>query len=447
MRNSVGEAGFSVTEDLNRGRIYLRIGRRLIPFLLICYIVAMIDRLNIGYAKLQFGRDLGLNEAVFGFATSIFYVGYVLFEVPSNLALQRSGIRRVLPRIMIAWGMITLAFAASQSATHFYILRFLLGAAEAGFFPGVVLYLTFWFPDRLRGRVVSLFAAALPIAGITAGPISGLIMERFSGLSGLRGWQWLFVLEGVPAILLGIAALFYLSDGPASAGWLSTAEKARVADDLAADRLREGASGRSRFRDALTEPRLYVLAGIYFAYYCSLNAVLVWTPTLLKNAGISDLVVIGWTSGGIALFATVCMLGLGYSSDRTGERRWHVAGSGLITAAAFLMLPLAHDNISLTVALLALASAGVFSVLALFWTIPGAYLSGTAAAGGIGLISAVGSFGGAVSPTFIGVMREASGSFYGGLAAVACLTAMGMLVLLATIPSGRSSRPSPAGAA
>lgn len=437
MREPAKVADLPAIDD--RGRIYERIGRRLIPFLLICYIVAMIDRLNIGYAKLQFGRDLGLGEAVFGFATSIFYVGYVLFEVPSNLALQRSGIRRVLPRIMIAWGFVTLAFAASQTATHFYILRFLLGAAEAGFFPGVVLYLTFWFPDRLRGRAVSLFAAALPIAGIIAGPLSGFIMERFSGLYGLRGWQWLFMIEGVPAILLGVTAYFYLSDGPASARWLSAKERSCIAADLAADRQRNGAIGRNRFRDALTEPRLYILAAVYFAYYCSLNAVLVWTPTLLKNAGISDLITIGWTSGGIALFATLCMLALAYSSDRSRERRWHVAGSGFVTAAAFLMLPLARDSIPITVGLLALASAGVFSVLALFWTIPGAYLSGTAAAGGIGLISAVGSFGGAVSPALIGLMRETSGSFYGGLASVACLTAIGMLVLLVMIPARRSS--------
>jgi sugar phosphate permease len=409
---------------------YAKIIRRLIPFLLICYIVAMIDRLNIGYAKLEFLKDLHLNEAIFGLAAGIFYVGYVLFEVPSNLLLERRGIRWVLLRIMMMWGLVTMALALADNATHFYILRFLLGVAEAGFFPGILLYLTFWFPDRLRGRVTSAFATALPIAGIIAGPLSGTIMSRLADVGGLRGWQWLFLLEGLPAVLLGIIAFFYLADRPEKASWLSADEKRQVAADLAGDRSAARVRTKLRFSEALRDSRLYLLAVIYFAYFCSLNAVLLWIPTLLRSVGIASVSDIGWISGGISLVATCGMLIMGYSSDRLRERRLHVVCAGMATGCAFLCLSLAQHSSLATILLLTVAATGVYSVLALFWTIPSSYLEGNAAAGGLATISAVGSFGGAVSPAFIGWARELTGSFYMALGAVGLLVMAGMALLL-----------------
>ncbi|MDB5774441.1 MAG: major Facilitator Superfamily protein [Herbaspirillum sp.] len=417
--------------------VYKKIAWRLIPFLLLCYMLATIDRFNIGFAKLQFSQDLKLDDAVFGIAAGIFSIGYVLFEVPSNLLLERVGVRRTLLRIMVLWGMVTCLLMYAQSALHLYILRFLLGVAEAGFFPGILLYLTYWFPDRLRGRMTSLFVMAVPVGGIISGPLSGWVMAQFQGVGGFHGWQWLFLLEGAPAVLCGVVAYFYLSDNASSARWLNDEEKSRVLADLAADRQAQPAQGGT-FRDALRDPKVYLLAFIYFAYFCSLNTILLWGPTVLKAVAGQTVSSIGWISGAISLVSTIGMVIVGYSSDKYLERRWHVALCGFTAAACFLLLPLAVGSLVLTVILLTIASIGIFSVLSLFWTIPSAYLNRSAAAGGLALISSIGSFGGAVSPAMIGAIKVRMGSLYIGLDVIAILLAVGMLTLLICIPAGKA---------
>ena len=411
---------------------YGKIAWRLIPFLLACYAVAIIDRFNIGFAKLQFLKDLGLDDATFGLAAGIFSVGYVALEVPSNLLLVRVGLRKTLLRIMVLWGLVTVLLALAQNQYHLYILRFLLGAAEGVFFPGILFYLTLWFPDRIRGRMTSLFVMAVPLGGIIAGPLSGLIMDRMQGAHGLHGWQWLFIIEGVPAVLLGVASYFYLSDGPADAPWLSGDEQRRVAADLAADRANAVKTTRN-FGAALREPQVYVLAFIYFAFFCSLNTILLWTPTLLKRVGVATATEIGWLSGAISVASAIGMVAIGYSSDRLMERRWHVAVCGLVAAACFGALQFAAGSVLMTVVLLAVASVGIFAILSLFWTIPNATLEGGAAAGGIALISAIGSFGGAICPALIGWISVATGSLYIPLAVIGALLAIGMLALIAAV--------------
>ncbi|MHC2257747.1 sugar phosphate permease [Bradyrhizobium embrapense] len=420
-------------QDAAHSRLYGRIAWRLIPFLLACYTVAIIDRFNIGFAKLQFLHDLNIDDAVFGLAAGIFSVGYVALEVPSNLLLVRIGVRKTLLRIMVLWGAVTVLLALVQNQYHLYLLRFLLGAAEGGFFPGILYYLTLWFPDRVRGRMTSLFVMAVPLGGVIAGPLSGLIMDHMQGVHGLHGWQWLFILEGVPAVLLGIAAYLYLADGPQAAGWLNADEQRQVASDLARDRA--AAPGTTRnFAAALRESRVYLLSFIYFAFFCSLNTILLWTPTLLKRVGVVTTTEIGWLSGAISVASAIGMVAIGYSSDRTRERRWHVVACGLVAATCFIALQAAQGSILLTVTLLAIASIGIFAILSLFWTIPNAMLEGSAAAGGIALISAIGSFGGAVCPALIGWMNVATGSIYTPLALVGAVLAIGMLTLILCVP-------------
>jgi sugar phosphate permease len=303
------------------GTVYWRVGVRTVPLLFLCYVVAMIDRLNVGFAKLQFIADLHLNEAVFGFAAGCLYLGYIVFEVPSNLVLHRYGARTTLLRIMVLWGIFTIAQAFVSTRYELYALRFLVGAAEAGFFPGVLLYFTYWFPDRMRGRVTSLFVMALPVSGIVGSPLAALIMTHVNGLGGLRGWQSVFIIEGIPAILLGVVAYLSLADRPANATWLSVAEKGLIAEQLLLDKPGVKSQHSSKLRDAFRNPVLYRLAICYFAFYCVENALLLWIPTLLKSVGVKSLMNIGWFSGAIALVATVIMLTVSFSSDRLRERR------------------------------------------------------------------------------------------------------------------------------
>lgn len=422
----------NVNVNVNEGVLYRKIAWRLVPFLLACYVVAIIDRFNISFAKLQFLRDLHMNNEMFGFAAGIFSVGYVAFEVPSNLLLDRIGVRRTLLRIMVLWGVVTMLMMFARNQYHLYVLRFLLGAAEGGLFPGLLFYLTLWFPDRLRGRMTSLFVMAVPFGGIIAGPVSGLVMDRMQGMAGLHGWQWLFLIEGLPAVALGIAAFFYLSDRPSQASWLTALE----ADVIEAGVRHDGplADRGTSFAAALRDGRVYLLAFVYFTFFCSLNTILLWAPTLLRNVGGGTATDIGWLSGGLSLASALGMLVVGYSSDRLAERRWHVALCGFISSACFLLLPLASGSVVGTMACLTVASIGIFSILSLFWTIPSAYLYGSAAAGGIALISAIGSFGGAVCPAFVGWLTMTTGSLYGAFAAIGLLHAAGMVTLLLFAP-------------
>ena len=414
--------------------IYRRIVWRLIPFLVVCDILSVIDRLNIGFAKLQFMHDLSLDEAVVGMAAGVFYFGFLMFEIPSNLLLERYGIRKTIMRIMLLWGLAVMALAFAKTDFHLYALRFLLGAAEAGFLPGVMLYLTYWIPTRYSGRVTSLFLLAVPLAGVIAGPLSGWILVEMSGVYGLHGWQWLFLLEGLPAILLGVAAHFVLVDRPQDAKWLTDKEKDVVATNLEVERAGEEGPSKTALSAILRNPQVYALGIIYFFFYTILNALSTWPPSLLKAVGVNDIGEIGLRSGAISLAAIVGMVTIGFSSDRLGERRWHAVGCGLISGAAFIALPLGAGNPNLTTLLFAIASIGVYSFFSLFWTIPRTRLDRNAAAGGIALISSLGALGGVFSPTFVGWMRVLTGSFYVALGALGMAFCLTMILLCYSTP-------------
>ena len=419
--------------------LYRRAALALTPFLLLCYIVAMIDRLNVGYAKLQFMSDLHFDEAVFGMAAGILYIGYILFELPSNLLLERVGLRLTLLRIMAIWGLATMSLAFAADRWGFFGARFMIGAAEAGFFPGILYYLTLWFPNAWRARITSLFAVGVPISGVIAGPVSSWIMTHLTGAAGLRGWQWLFLIEGAPAILLGAVANFYLPDRPENARFFSVEEKALIARDLDEDSLTQGTSGS--FAEALRSARTYVLALVYFAFYSAQSVLLLWVPTLLKNAGVTNLAEIGWRSAMIFLAGAVGMGIVGWSSDRTQERRWHLIGCGVVASLMYLLLPTVAHNPNGVVLLLMVASVGVFSFLALFWTVPTAVFGKGARAGGIALVSSIGASGSALSPAFMGWAQVLTGSLFGAISTLAVIFALAMVALYfcAPAPGGRTS--------
>jgi len=426
----------SASEDAAaEASLYRRVGFALLGVLLPCYIVAMIDRLNVGYAKLQFMADLGFNEAMFGASAGILYLGYILFEVPSNLMLRRVGVRLTLLRIMGLWGIFTMLLAYASERWSFYGLRFLVGAAEAGFFPGMVYYLTLWFPDRYRARSVSLLALAVPLSGLIGGRLSTWIMTALAGVAGLHGWQWLFLLEGAPAVLMGIAAYALLPDGPASARFLSTADKARIARDLAADPM--PARSPASFAQTLRRKRTYLLALVYFAFYSAQSILLVWVPTLLRNAGMHDLLDIGWRSSAISLAGALGMALIGWSSDRSGERRIHLLACGIVASGAYLLLPLAAHSALATSLLLAVAAVTMFGFLALFWTLPTLEMGKEARAGGIALVSSIGASGSALSPMFIGWMQVLTGSLYGAIVVLALMFLASMVALHAYAPARR----------
>ncbi|MFM0239313.1 MFS transporter [Paraburkholderia phytofirmans] len=427
--------------------VFRKVARRIIPFIFVCYVVNFIDRVNIGFAKLQFLQDLKLDDSVFGIAAGMFFVGYVIFELPSNLLAARIGVRKTLVRIMVLWGALTVVLAFVRSAHALYVVRFLLGAAEAGFFPGVILYLTYWFPDRRRGRIMSLFVMAVPLAGIVGGPLSGWIMSHLHGELGFAGWQWLFLIEGVPAIALGLVAYFVLDDRPADAKWLNDSEKAQIATALNAGRARHAPEARSHapLADVLTNPRIYLMSTIYFTVFMALNAVGFWIPSLLRQVGVHRISDIGWMSGAISLCTAIGMLLLGRHSDRHMERRWHVAGCGFAVAASFLLLPLTAHSVALTVVLLVIASVGIYAALSLFWTIPTSYLREDTAPGGIATITALGALGGAVSPWMVGALKTSTGSLYTGLGAIGVLLVIGMVVLLLCVQAVPASDRRPAG--
>jgi sugar phosphate permease len=336
-------------------KLYRKVTLRIIPFLFVCYLIAMVDRLNVGFAKLQFMSDLNLTETQFGIAASLLYVGYILFEVPSNLMMQKAGLGSTLLRIMTLWGVATLFLAFADSKLHFYGLRFLIGLAEAGFLPGVLLYLTYWFPERMRGRMTSLFMAALPVSGIIGGPLAGWIMTATDGAYGLNGWQYLFLIEGVPAIALGICAYCFIARSPAHATWLNPSERTALARDVASGRPRTDEHPHS-FAAALADKRVWGLAFSYFIFYCVENALLVWIPTLLRSVGGGSIMQIGWISGAISLISMIGMQLISSHSDARGERRRHVISCGFVAGACFMLLPLAAASIALTIGILMIAS-------------------------------------------------------------------------------------------
>jgi MFS transporter, ACS family, tartrate transporter len=406
--------------------------RKLIPFLFVLYLVAYLDRINVGFASLQMNRELGLSESVFGLGAGLFFLGYSIFEVPSNLILARVGARRWIARIMISWGIAAMAMTAVRGASSFFAIRFILGLAEAGFFPGVILYLTFWFPAREQARAVAQFMTATALAGVIAGPISGALLE-LHGLAGLSGWQWLFILEGLPAVVLGVLVLRYLPDGPKNADWLEVGERDALLSLLEDDR-RHGTQKRQRsFVEAISNSTVWILSLVYFAIVFGLYGVTFWLPQIIRSFGNRSDFGIGLLSAIPFVGAAIAMVLVGRASDLSGERRWHLAVCAAVGAAGLVLASMTRSP-ALSLGALSIAAVGIWGTFGPFWAMPPEFLSGTAAAGSIALVNSIGNLGGFAGPYLVGMVKQATHSFAGGMLLMAAsLVAGGVLAL--TLPA------------
>ncbi len=409
-------------------KLYARVSRRLLPFLFLCYVVAYLDRVNVGFAKLQMQADLQLSDTVYGLGAGIFFLGYFLFEVPANLLMLRVGARRWIARIMASWGLVSAAMMFTDSPASFYLMRFLLGVAEAGFFPGVILYLTYWYPPRRRARIVAIFMSGVAVAGVAGGPLSGWIMSYFDGHAGLAGWQWLFLLEGLPAVAMGVLALAFLDDGIDDARWLGEEEKALLKHELA----RDGAPhAQWSLRHVFGSGRVWILALIYFLFVMGLYGVGFWLPQLIRNTGVQDVLDIGLLTAIPYGLAAVVMVLVGRHSDRSGERRWHAALAALVGAAGLLASTFYANDPVVALVALSVATAGILSTFPVFWSVPTAMLGGAAAAAGIAMINSLGNLAGFASPYLVGAIKDATRSTAAGMMLLAaCLATGGALVLL-----------------
>jgi len=418
---------------------YRKIVGRLMPLLMLIYVVSFIDRTNIGVAKLQFTKDLGFTEAAYGFGSGIFYLGYILLEIPSNIYLARTGVRKTLLRIMVLWGLCCAAMSFMSQAWHFYGLRFLLGAAEAGLFPGMLLYLSYWIPPGRHARNTAMFMASIPIAGILGGPLAGLIMHNLEGVYGLAGWQWLFAVEGLPAVILGFVAYLYLQDGPAQCGWLSREEKLSIAADLASQPRNDVMRRHDSLASLLFEPRFYAVAFLGCALMVSVSALFLWVPTLIKYTGVKDVVDIGLLSSLPFIVGLVGQWANARHSDRTMERRWHAAVPALIAGSAWPALPLTAGHTVPAMLVITVAAAGTLSAMGPFWSLPATLLSKTTRASGIALITTVAGAGNFFSPILVGWLATRTGSLVIGQHYFGAVLMLGAIFLII------GARPSQAG--
>jgi D-galactonate transporter len=418
----VGDATTTSIES----QAYSKVAWRLLPFLFLCYVCAYLDRVNVGFAKLQMLNDLKFSETVYGLGAGIFFIGYFLFEIPSNLIMYRVGARMWIARIMITWGILASLMMIVKSPASFYILRFLLGAAEAGFIPGILLCLTYWFPAQRRGKVSAIFLTGIPVSGVIGGPLSGWIMHQFHGANGWHGWQWLFLLEGLPSLLCGIIALFYLTDNIRSAHWLTESEKRILEKDIQAET--HGKEHHS-IRDAFGEPKVWLLAITYAFFLMGLYGISFWLPSLIKAAGVKDPLNVGLLTAIPYGAATIAMIATSHHSDKTRERRWHLAIAGFAGALGLLLSAAFSHNVPLAMAALTLAAAGVCTTVSMFWTLPGAFLAGAAAAAGIAFVNSVGNISGFVAPSMVGWIKDHTGSASPALLVIAACIAIASLLV------------------
>jgi len=417
----------SAKSEIERSTIRA-ISWRLIPFLILAYFFSYLDRVNLGFAALTMNAELKFSPLIFSWGAGIFFIGYFLFEVPSNLALERFGASRWIARIMVTWGIISALMALVSGPWSFYVLRFLLGVAEAGFFPGIILYLTYWYPAEYRARFLAAFAIAVPVSTVIGAPISGLLLG-LDGVMGLKGWQWLFIIEGIPSILLGIVSWFYLTDRPAEAAWLTSEQKAWLSLRLQAEVAAKQAAQHLSLGQALASPRVLTLSLIYFGFVGALYGMQFWLPQIVKAFGFSNAQT-GFVTAVPYFFGAIAMVLWARHSDRTRERVWHVALALFLTAAALLASGYMQDPL-ITMVALTVAAIGTFCTFGVFWTLPTAWLTGTAAAGGIALINSVGNLAGFGGPYLIGWVKESTGSTANGLLVLAILPLIaGLLVLL-----------------
>jgi MFS transporter, ACS family, tartrate transporter len=404
-----------------------RVTRRLVPFLILCYFVAYLDRVNVGFAALTMNQQLGFSPTLYAWGAGIFFLGYFIFEVPSNVILESVGARRWIARIMISWGVLSAGMAFIWDGPSFLVLRFLLGAAEAGFFPGIILYLTYWFPAQHRARIVGAFMVAIPVSSVIGSPISGLILN-LDGVAGLAGWQWLFIIEGIPSVLLGSVVLAYLTDKPHVAVWLPTAERNWLTDRLEAERRHREQIRHYTLWQALRDPRVLALSLVYFGVVAANYGLSFWLPQIVKNFGLSN-VATGFVTAIPYVFGAVAMVLWGRRSDAVRERKWHTAGAALV-AALGLAASARLGSPALTMIAVSVAALGIFAVLPVFWTLPTAMLTGSAAAGGIALINSIGNLAGFAGPYAMGWIKEATGDFSWGLLALAAGPLLSAIIVL-----------------
>lgn len=408
-----------------RKSAYRKIAFRLMPFLMLCYFCAYLDRVNVGFAKLQMMSDLQFSEAVYGLGAGIFFIGYFLCEVPSNIVLHKVGARRWIARIMITWGILSGCFAFVQTEWQFYTLRFLLGVAEAGLAPGLLLYLTYWFPSYRRARMTVLWFIAIPISGMIGGPLSGLIMDRMSGVHGWFGWQWMFLIEAIPTVLVGLLVLAVLKDSVQDANWLTQDEKNLVKQELAQDNQHK--EGHASVKEFIADKRLWLLAGIYFCVVMGQYAITFWLPTLIRNSGISDNWHIGLLTSLPYMCAIVVMILAGRSGDHFQERRWHLIIPMCAGAIALTFATLFASNLTLSLICLCIAVSGVLTASSLFWMLPTNFLGGVSAAAGIAAVNSFANLAGFCSPYLIGWVTTNTGS-----------NAIGMFLITAVLIFGAS---------
>ena len=412
-----------------RDRTHSTITWRLMPLLLVCYLFAHLDRINIGFAKMQMSADLNFSDTVYGFGAGLFFVAYALFGVPSNMALDRVGPRRWIATLMIVWGALSTGMLWVESASGFYVLRFLLGVAEAGFFPGILVYLNRWYPARRRGQITALFAIAVPMAGVIGGPLSGGILELFHDAAGLRGWQWMFLIEGAPVMLLGLVVLKRLPDSFEHVNWLDAEQKQQLREQLAQEEQRKSITS---FGGILRNPQVWLLVAVYFAVMLAVNTLAFWMPTLIHGAGIGSDGKVGLLSAVPYLAGCFFMIGCGRSSDRQRERRWHLCVPLLMAAAGIAIAGLAPANPAVVLGGLIVAGMGASAALPMFWQLPPAFLSNHTQAAGIALISSLGSIASFFAPYLIGWMRDTTQSSSLALYVLALLIALGGFLVLRT---------------
>ncbi|NKK63616.1 MFS transporter [Rhizobium leguminosarum bv. viciae] len=429
----VGVHPAQTLEDRAYGKVFWRI----VPFLMLCYVVAYLDRVNVGFAKLQMSSELGLSEAAYGIGAGIFFIGYFLFEVPSNIIMNKVGARVWIARIMVTWGIVSAAFMFTSSETVFYVLRFLLGVAEAGFFPGIILYLTAWYPAHRRARIITTFMSAIPISAIFGNPLSGLLMDSFHGTHGLSGWQWMFLIEAIPAILFGVATFFYLDDTIQGAKWLNDEEKRVLTANIEAENRAKTASPHS-IAATLADRRVWLMCLIYFCFVLGQYGLNFWMPTIVKASGVNGNLNIGLISAIPYICTFVVMLALGRSADRLRERRWHLVVPAFIAAGGFVAATMATST-TVSIVCLSLAAAGAISCAPLFWSLPTAFLAGTGAAAGIAWINSVGNLAGFLGPFLVGYLKDFTGTNSAGMYLLAAALIIGSLAVL-TVPAKSVNR-------
>ncbi|KCZ58691.1 hypothetical protein HY30_15915 [Hyphomonas chukchiensis] len=427
--------------DPHRDALYRKVAFRLMPLLIICYMANVIDRTNVGIAQVHMSTDLNFSNTVYGFAVGIFYLGYILFEIPSNLLLDKMGVRKTLLRIMVLWGAMSACTMLVRTPLEFYIVRFLLGLAEAGFWPGMLLYLTYWFPSGRRTQMISIFMMAIPISATVGPTLSGWIIHEMEGVVNMHGWQWMFVLEGIPAVILGVVAFLYLDDRPSDANWLSSEEKSLIEEDLQAEQSTKVHGETYGLVQMLLDYRVWVLGAITLGTYALSNAITFWSPIIIQESGVESIVSIGLLTSVAPFVGAFVMLAVARSSDRLRERRWHFSIAMFCASAALISLSIFYSSPLIVIAAITVATAGFYAGASVFSGIPAIYLSNRTRAGGIAMVTTIGAMAAMLSPIMMGWIRTSTGSFSLGLQISAGVVFTAGVVLLLAVPA-RSLRES-----